>query len=116
VVLVRGALARVARIAALTEFDADAAADAVTVAETLLRADPSDAALQRIADGLGEAGGAMRDGRAAPARALLDRAAVAMTDLLVAGLPDAAVTPRPLQLDRLDGARADALRRPGGSQ
>jgi hypothetical protein len=56
----------------------------------------------------------MRDGRTADARARLDRAAVALSGELVSELPGVTSADRPAVLERLDGARTDALRRTGG--
>jgi hypothetical protein len=114
--LLRGALSGIAEIAATSEFGDAAAARVIAVAETLLRADPSDVSLQAIADALGDASAAMRDGRTADARARLDRAAVALSGELVTELPSASSADRPPLLDRLDGARTDALRRTGGGR
>jgi hypothetical protein len=112
--LLRDALGGIAGIAAMSEFGDAAAARVIAVAETLLRADPSDVTFQEIADALGDASAAMRDGRTADARARLDRAAVALSGELVTELPGASPADRPPLLERLDGARTDALRRTGG--
>jgi hypothetical protein len=86
----------------------------VAHAETLLRLDPSDAALQDIAAHLGQAAAAIHDGRAMDARVVLDRAATGLSNAVADALPDASSHLHTIELNRLDGARTDALRRPGG--
>jgi hypothetical protein len=110
----RGVLAGILAIAGSAEFGQDAASIAVAHAETLLRVDPSDAALQDIAAHLGEAAAAIHDGRAMDARAVLDRAATGLSNAVADALPDASSHLHTIELNRLDGARTDALRRPGG--
>jgi hypothetical protein len=109
----RGVLAGILAIAGSAEFGQDAASSAVAHAETLLRVDPSDAALQDIAAHLGEAAAAIHDGRVNDARALLDRAATGLSNAVADALPDASSRLHTIELNRLDGARTDALRRPG---
>jgi hypothetical protein len=110
----RGVLAGILAIAGSAEFGQDAASVAVAHAETLLRVDPSDTAMQDIAQQLAEAAAMIHDGRAMDARALLDRAATGLSNAVADALPDASSYPHTIDLNRLDGARTDALRRPGG--
>lgn len=110
----RDALAGVVEIARTPAFDGRTARRAVTLAESLLRSSPSDSTLQSVAARLTDAGQAMQTGRAAAARESLDAAARALADAMMESLPAAPPERVPLGLYRLEGERADRLRRGGG--
>jgi hypothetical protein len=48
------------------------------------------------------------------ARAVLDRAAIGLSNAIADALPDASSRLHTIELNRLDGARTDALRGPRG--
>jgi hypothetical protein len=78
--------------------------------------DPSSKALQGVAAQVANAASATASGREAEARVLLDRAAVELGAVLRAALVTAPARVTSGEVDRLEGALVDALRRPGGKR
>jgi hypothetical protein len=109
----RGALARIAELVAAERLTADAALAASTIAQRVLRIDPSSETLQGIAARLGQAAVAITDRRSDEARSLLDQAAIELTGAVRARLVNAPRDAGATDIDRLDGALVDALRRGG---
>ena len=106
----RRALSAIAELAAASSSAPERSTSAAEIAQAVLRVDPASEALQRVASTLTDAGAATAR-RGNEARALLDRAAVELATVIRVGLLDAPVGTRSLDIDRLDGALADALRR-----
>ncbi len=117
VVALRGALAEIAELAN-DEGPATAArgARAAAVAERVLRVDPSSEALQAISAQLADAAEAMATDRLADARASLDSAALRLGAVIRTALVKAPQRGVPGDVQRLEGALVDALRRPGGAR
>ena len=112
-VALRGALAGIASLAGSVASEnarQDAPARASTLAQALLRVDPSSVPIQEIAERLAAAGTAITERRTADARDLLDRAATDLAAIIRAALVDAPADARSLQLRRLEGALGDARR------
>ena len=112
-VALRGALAGIASLAASVASGSatqDAPARASTLAQALLRVDPSSAPIQEIAERLAEAGTAIADRRTSEARDLLDKSATDLAAIIRAALVTAPADPRSLELRRLEGALGDAHR------
>ena len=105
------ALAGIATIGAMPEPGPADATRATRLAEAVLRADPSAPSHQQVAGRLIAAAAGLAAGQ--DVRELLDRVATELAALVGAGLPRGPDAPRPLELDRLDGALADRLRAEG---
>ena len=117
VVTLRGALAEIAALASDANAPAaGAGARLSVVAERVLRVDPSSAALQGISRQLADAAGAVTGGRVDDGRALVDSAAVRLGAVIRAALVKAPSRSLPADVQRLEGALVDALRRPGGAR
>ena len=86
------------------------------IAERVLRVDPSSEALQAVSAQLASAAGAIAGGRAVEGRMLLDSAALGLGAVIRADLVKGPVRALPSDVQRLEGALVDALRRPGGSR
>jgi len=112
----RRALAGVAGVAASEELGREQAASTTRFAEQVLRVDPASAALRNVATRLNEAAAAIGRGRTRDARAHLDSAAAGLAAAVRRGVLRAPSALPSLDAGRLDGARIDALRRPGGRQ
>ena len=113
VAVLRDALRSVGLLAAGELSAADASRITIT-AQRLLQFDPSAPVVQDIATVLLEAESALRNGRVDDTRRLLGQAAMGLSDRLRAELPVIPGGTRWLDVDRLDGALTDALRRGGG--
>jgi hypothetical protein len=110
----RRVLSGIAALAGAPALDAAAATRASALAESVLQVDPSAGPLQQVATHLANAAAAISARADDEARNLLDRAATALAMALRADLADAPQAPPPsLDVRRLDGALADALRRAG---
>jgi hypothetical protein len=108
VVELRRALADVAALAGAPSLDATRAS---SLAERVLRIDPSSRELQQVSARLSEAAGNIQRGRTTDARRSLDQSATAIAAALKTTLLDAPAAPSS-NLDLLNGALVDALRRP----
>jgi hypothetical protein len=111
VVALRRALAEVGAIAAVQPD----AAGVTGIAQEVLRIDPADPSLHEIAGWLTDAATALREGRSAEARGLLERAVAGLADAVRSDVVDAPAA-RGFELYRLDGALTEALRQRGGSR
>ena len=113
VTALRSTLASVATLGAAAHFGADAEALASSLAQGLLKIDPSSEPLRQVAAALIDAGAAMRGGasRTDDVHNMLDRAATGLSAVVRADLPGAPAAAPTLDADRLAGALADALRR-----
>jgi hypothetical protein len=110
-IALRHALAGVASLAGARTFAPDAALQTSLIAENVLRVDPSSKVLQEAATLLQSATTAISRDRASEARELLDRAATQIAAAAREGLVVAPSPTRATELDRLNGALGDALRR-----
>jgi hypothetical protein len=111
----RSALADIATLAAGRPLNSGAASRASTLAASLLRIDPSSKTLQDASTQLAHAGEALTKGDTSEASAAFDRAATSVAGALRAELLDAPTARSTPDLDRLNGALNDALRRPRGT-
>ena len=111
VVELRRVLADVATLAGAPSLDA---AHASSLAERVLRVDPSSRELQQVSAALADASANIGRGRTADARRLLDQSATTLAGALKANLLDAPAAPRAPGFDLLRGALTDALRQSGG--
>src|SRR6185295_9242677 len=100
-----------AALAGSRQLTADEAARATSLAQRILRIDPSAGALSDVAARLAEAGTAIAAGRNDEGRAALDRAATDLAAAVRAELGDAPAAPARPELRQLDGLLADALKR-----
>ncbi|MGH7615669.1 MAG: hypothetical protein ACREPM_00400, partial [Gemmatimonadaceae bacterium] len=107
VVELRRVLADVATLAGARASDA---ARASSLAERVLRIDPSSHELQQVAARLSEASTDLARGHPLDARRALDQSATALAGALRSGMLDAPST-SPTATDLLNGALTDALRR-----
>jgi len=107
----REALAAVASLRARVDDAVPAAVRASALAQRILGVDPSDEALQQVASRLSAAASALEAGRSTQAGSALDSATVLLATFIRRVLPDAARARPMLELDRLNGALTDALRR-----
>ncbi len=105
----RQALAHMAAIAGEPRANAETAARLTTLAETLLRVDPSSEALQELSARLADAA-ANVSARPDQTRERLDRAITDLSALLRRDLPAASARMPSFEAGRLDGALTDALR------
>ena len=115
VVSLRSALSDIATLAAGRPMRPDAASRASALAASVLRVDPSSKALQDASALLARAGDALAKGNTSDAQDALDRAATAVALTLRTDLQDAPLRSRSIDLNRLNGALNDALRRPRGT-
>jgi hypothetical protein len=113
VAVLRDALRSVGLLATGELSAADASRITIT-AQQLLQIDPSAPVMQEISTVLLEAAASLRDDRVDDTRRLLGQAASGLSDRLRAELPVIPGGTRRLDVDRLDGALTDALRRGGG--
>jgi hypothetical protein len=113
VAVLRDALRSVGLLAAAELAAADASRITIT-AQQLLQIDPSALVMQDISTVLLEAAASLRDDRVDDTRRLLGQAATGLSDRLRAELRLIRGGTRRLDVDRLDGALTDALRRGGG--
>jgi hypothetical protein len=111
--VLRDALRSVGLLATGELSAADASRITIT-AQQLLQIDPSALVMQDISTVLLEAAASLRDDRVDDTRRLLGQAATGLSDRLRAELPVIPGGTRRLDVDRLDGALTDALRRGGG--
>jgi hypothetical protein len=111
VTVLRRILAGIATLAGAGEASPGAAAEATLLAEQVLRADPSAALHQQVAGWLIDGATALRAGLRDEANRLLDLAATELTAIVRSDLPASPNAARSLDMDRLDGALTDALRR-----
>lgn len=109
----RRGLASVAGLAASAASDRSASATVNSLADTVIRIDPSSASLRAIATQLSSASGALLGGRITQASGDLERAALAIVAELRSMVPAAPDVPGSDKA-RLQGALSDALRRKGG--
>ena len=107
----RGALASAAELSSATKPRNDAARRAAALSATVARIDPSSQEIARAASLLNDAAAAMIQGEPDDARARMRDAAAVIASSLRAPSPHPQIGTRPIDLDRLDGALQDALRR-----
>lgn len=112
--VLRRALGDIATLAASREGGATASAHAAALAEDVLRVDPSSPAMQQVAAQLIDAAAILTGSRREPARALLDKAATALTGIIRADLLDAPLPATGGDATGLAGSLTDALRHPRG--
>ena len=111
----RRALATIAELAGTTQLVATSGR-ASTLAESVLRIDPSDKALQNVASTLNAAATAIGRSRSTDAHAQLDRAATAIAAALRSDIPTAPANAPSLGRGRVAGALTDALRAGRGTR
>jgi len=110
-IALRRTLAGIAALAGETKFAPDAASRASSLAESVLRVDASSKPLQSAAALLSSATTALSANKTNEARELLDRAATEIAGAIRGELPPAPRQPRGADMDRLNGALVDQLRR-----
>lgn len=115
-VALRHALSEVATLAGAARFADDAPTRTSALAEDILRLDPASDPLRQVSRALLEAAAAIGRGEGTAAHVMMDRAATGLAAVLRGGLLAAPLQPSALDLDRLKGARADALRHAPGAQ
>jgi hypothetical protein len=115
VTALRRSLAEIASLSGARRTDATTSATASSLAEAVLRVNPSDPALQSVAAVLDSAARAGGSGGRALAREQLDRAATALASAVRKSLLSAPIGRVGNTVDRLNGALVDALRPAGGT-
>jgi hypothetical protein len=114
VTALRRTLAGIATLASSQRIEPASAARASSLAEAVLRVDPSSKVLQDVAATLARAATAIGRSQQDDARDLFDRAATGLAATIRAELGDVPERGGGLEVDRLNGALTDALRRPSG--
>jgi hypothetical protein len=116
VAALRRSLSGIATLAGAGAFGADASAEASSLAERVMQADPSSKPLQEAAGLLTSAASDIGRRRSAEAHVSLDRAATALSGVLRSGMVDAPAGSASPTDSRVSGALTDALRHRGGSR
>jgi hypothetical protein len=107
----RQALAGIAALASNPSLPPDAAVRAANLAVSVLQVNPSAQPLQQAATALNDAAAAITKGQLQQTRTQLDRAATILTTTLRNGFGRAPTRTQRLDLQQLNGALTDALRR-----